>query len=155
MNALTTRSEMPSAGYSGQGDVTIELAKMLALVAPSSMTAEQQEMWLRAAIDALDDIRADEVRHVSAEVRRSVTRHNQIVPEISRLVAERRKERAESLRRSAIPNTPMPPLRPQVEQGPLSQEEISAMPKWLRDMGLRVGFLTQRDGRIADSGRAA
>jgi hypothetical protein len=29
------------------------------------------------------------------------------------------------------------------------------MPKWLRDMGLRVGFLTQRDGRITDSGRAA
>lgn len=63
---------------------------MLALIAPVTMTVEQQELWLRAAVDALKDIRAEEVEAVSYEVRRSVTRPNQIVPEIAKLVSERR-----------------------------------------------------------------
>lgn len=64
---------------------------MLGLVAPSSMTVDQQTLWLASAVDALDGIRASEVAAVSAEVRRSVKRHNDIVPEIAKLVAERRK----------------------------------------------------------------
>lgn len=64
---------------------------MLALVAPTSMTTDQQELWLRAAADALEDIRPQEVAAISAEVRRSVTRPNQIVPEIAKLVHERRR----------------------------------------------------------------
>jgi hypothetical protein len=55
------------------------------------MGAEQQTVWLHAAVDALEDIRASEVAAVSAELRRTVTRPAQIVPEIARLVAERRK----------------------------------------------------------------
>lgn len=74
---------------------------MLALVAPSTMTAEQQTLWLAAAVDALQDIRADEVAKVSAEVRRSVQRHNQIVPKIADLVAENRKRAAELSRAKA------------------------------------------------------
>jgi hypothetical protein len=58
------------------------------------MTAEQQELWLCAAVDALQGIRAGEVREVSAEVRRLVTRHNQIVPEVAKLVADRRKHQS-------------------------------------------------------------
>lgn len=54
------------------------------------MNAEAQMVWLQAAVDALQDIRADEVAAISAELRRSVTRHNQIVPEISKLVAAKR-----------------------------------------------------------------
>jgi len=46
--------------------------------------------WIASAVDALEGIRADEVQAISVELRRSVTRHSQIVPEISRLVAERR-----------------------------------------------------------------
>jgi hypothetical protein len=46
--------------------------------------------WIASAIDALEDIRASEVAAVSAELRRSVTRPAQIVPEIARLVSERR-----------------------------------------------------------------
>jgi len=68
----------------------LELAKMLVLVAPVTMTTEQRETWLRGAADALEDISAGEVRNVSAEVRRSATRINQIVPEIAKLVAEKR-----------------------------------------------------------------
>jgi hypothetical protein len=77
--------------YSATAELTVELAKMLALVAPISMTTEQQELWLRAAADSLDDIRGAEVNAISAEVRRSVTRPSQIVPEIARLVDEKRK----------------------------------------------------------------
>jgi hypothetical protein len=68
----------------------LELAKSLKLVAPITMSADAQMVWLQAAVDALDGIRAEEVHAVSAELRRSVTRPSQIVPEISKLVAEKR-----------------------------------------------------------------
>jgi ribose 1,5-bisphosphokinase PhnN len=67
-----------------------EVAKCLKLVAPSNMGAEQQTVWLHAAVDALEDIRPAEVAAISAELRRSVTRPAQIVPEIARLVHEKR-----------------------------------------------------------------
>jgi hypothetical protein len=69
----------------------LELAKMLKLVAPISMTADAQLVWLQAAIDALEGIQAHEVAAVSAELRRSVTRPSQIVPEIAKLVDQKRK----------------------------------------------------------------
>lgn len=71
--------------------LSIELAKCLRLVAPASMGSDDQASWILAAIDALEDIRANEVASVSAELRRSVTRPAQIVPEIARLVDEKRK----------------------------------------------------------------
>lgn len=91
MNALTTLSETQCPESSESNALTIELAKVLALVAPTSMTGEQQEMWLRAAVDALGGIRASEVSAVSHELRRKVTRPAQIVPEIAELVSQHRK----------------------------------------------------------------
>jgi hypothetical protein len=76
--------------YSAQAELGAELAKMLMLVAPISMTAEQHELWLRSAVGALEGIRADEVRDVLLELQRKVTRPAQIVPEIANLVAEKR-----------------------------------------------------------------
>lgn len=114
------------------------------------MNAEQQTVWLHAAVEALEDIRADEVRHVSAEVRRSVTRPAQIVPEISKLVAARRAIRAEASR-------PRPQPLPEIVRTPgppLTAAEIAKMPKWLRDMGLRAGLLMRDGDRIVDAGRA-
>lgn len=111
------------------------------------MTSEQQTLWLAAAVDALEDIRAEEVAHVSAEVRRSITRHNQIVPEISKLVAARRAERAKA---SQPRPQPLPPIE-RKPGPPLTAAEIERMPKWLRDMGLRVGFLTKRDGKLVEA----
>ena len=70
--------------------VRLELAKALKLVAPSTMSAESQATWLLAAEEALEDISASEIAAVSMEIRRSVTRPAQIVPEIARLVSERR-----------------------------------------------------------------
>lgn len=67
------------------------MAKILKLVAPVSMDDHAQVAWITSAVDALDGIQPSEVAAISAEIRRSVTRHNQIVPEIARLVAERRK----------------------------------------------------------------
>jgi hypothetical protein len=69
----------------------LELAKSLKLVAPISMSADAQLVWLQAAVDALDGIHASEVAAISAELRRSVTRPSQIVPEIAKLVDEKRK----------------------------------------------------------------
>jgi hypothetical protein len=124
-----------------------ELAKMLSLVAPSSMTADQQTVWLASAVDALEDIRADEVRHVSAEVRRSITRHNQIVPEIAKLVAERRAAKS----RANVVLPPLPPTPERKPAPPMTTAEIGRMPRWLRDMGLRVGFLKRENGQIVDA----
>jgi hypothetical protein len=73
---------------------------MLGLVAPITMSADQQALWIASAVDALQDIRAAEVAEISMEVRRTVTRPSQIVPEIAKLVAERRKRANESARRA-------------------------------------------------------
>lgn len=90
-NNLPTRPPTQHHGYSENSELTVLLAKILTLVAPTSMTTEQQELWLRAAIDALQGIRAAEVRSIILELQRSATRPNQIVPEIARLVAEKRR----------------------------------------------------------------
>jgi hypothetical protein len=110
---------------------------------------EQQEVWLRAAIDALEDIRADEVQKVSAEVRRSVTRHNQIVPAIAERVSQLRRERSRLRDYPALPPPPMPSAPPPPK--PFTQDEIDRMPKWLRDMGMRSGFLKREGGRVVEA----
>lgn len=68
----------------------LELAKCLKLVAPITMSADAQKVWLQAAVDALDGIHASEVAAISHELRRTVTRPSQIVPEIAKLVHEKR-----------------------------------------------------------------
>lgn len=95
MNDLATQSVTHSSAL-----LRIELAKMLGLVAPVTMSAEQSAIWIASAEDALNDIRANEVAEVSAEVRRTVTRPSQIVPEIAKLVAQRRNERSNRIRHS-------------------------------------------------------
>lgn len=90
MNEIAIQPNRQLSGYSATAELTVQLAKMLALVAPVTMTSDQQEVWLRAAVDTLDDIRPNEVEAISLEVRRTVTRPSQIIPEISRLVADRR-----------------------------------------------------------------
>jgi hypothetical protein len=87
---LQTQSETRSVA----SPLRIELAKMLGLVAPVTMTADQCAIWLASAEEALQGIRASEVSEVSMEVRRLITRHSQIVPKISDLVAERRSVRS-------------------------------------------------------------
>lgn len=81
---------------------------MLSLVAPITMSSDQQEIWLRAAVDSLQDIRHDEVASVSLEVRRTVTRPSQIVPEIAKLVSEKRARHAR-IRDLEPPKDALPP----------------------------------------------
>ena len=133
MNSLTQPQQPPR--YSASSALTVELAKMLVLVAPTSMTAEQQELWLRAAVDALEDIRANEVAEVSAQIRRSITRPNQIVPAIAEKVAEKR---ALSSRRyeEQCYRPWEPQVMPSRPQPPLTQAEIQRMPRWLQEVGL-------------------
>ena len=82
--------------------MALELAKILKLVAPISMTQEAHLSWLASAVDALEGIRVAEVKAISVEVRRSITRPSQIVPEIARLVDEKRKRG----NRSSSPSNP-------------------------------------------------
>jgi hypothetical protein len=93
MNALTEipPQSLSNASSGAMSALMLELAKSLKLVAPISMSADAQLVWLQAAVDALDGIHAHEVAAISAELRRSVTRPSQIVPEIAKLVDERRK----------------------------------------------------------------
>lgn len=86
----TPSPHRPSPNSTNMSAMALEVAKCLQLVAPASMSADDRLGWIAAAVDALEDIRVEEVRAVSAEVRRNVGRAAQIVPEISRLVAERR-----------------------------------------------------------------
>jgi hypothetical protein len=86
MNALT--EIQPQSQSSAFSALMLELAKCLKLVAPISMSADAQMVWLQAAVDALEGIHAHEVAAISAELRRSVTRPSQIVPEIARLVTK-------------------------------------------------------------------
>jgi hypothetical protein len=126
------------------------VAKCLKLVAPAAMDANQQTAWLASAVDALVDIRANEISAISVELRRKVSRPAQIVPEIANLVAQRRERSSRS-----IDLTPVKTLEvPREPSPPLSAQEIEGMPKWLRDIGLRVGFLTKRDGRLVDTAEA-
>ena len=81
---------------------------MLALVAPVTMSEDQQTAWLAAAVDSLQDIRASEVAEVSLEVRRSVTRPSQIVPEIAKLVASHRASRSRVREIEHLPEDALP-----------------------------------------------
>jgi hypothetical protein len=85
---IETQPQSQSSAFSA---LMLELAKCLKLVAPITMSADAQMVWLQAAVDALEGIQAHEVKAISAELRRSVTRVAQIVPEIAKLVHERRK----------------------------------------------------------------
>ena len=115
---------------------------MLALVAPSSMTADQQELWLCAAVDALQGIRASEVRSVSAEVRRSVTRHNQIVPEIARLVAEDR-SRQSRIREITRPLIEGPPPKKHIaerDRSKFTSNDWAELNEYLEKMGAKARY---------------
>lgn len=114
---------------------------MLALVAPISMSAEQQELWLRAAADSLEDIRPTEVRDISAELRRSVTRPAQIVPEIAKLVAEKRSRSSrpqisESVRREHEIDQEARRRRGEAR----NREEVEAASAWERQARTEAGL---------------
>lgn len=125
----------------------MELAKCLQLVVPASMTADDRSAWLVAAADALEDIRADEVKAVSAEIRRTVTRPAQIVPEIAKRVAELRQRRNRSAR-PLPPSLPEPAPRP--TPLPLTATEIANLSPDLIKMGLKCGALKYLGTQLVD-----
>lgn len=144
------------------------------------MSTEQQELWLRAAADALVDIRPSEVAAISAESRRTVTRPSQIVPEIAKLVAEKRKRPAysetvpenhefqidmEAQRRRGIARTQAEiedawawerserikvGLRVAPIEPPFTRAEIDKLAPSMIAMGLKCGALVRRDGQIVN-----
>lgn len=115
---------------------------MLSLVAPITMSSEQQELWLRAAVDSLRDIRPDEVSAVSLEVRRSVTRPSQIVPEIAKLVSERRSRRSRINEIAPLEKTlPPPPKHVLDRRGePMSEADTAELNRVLEGMGAKARY---------------
>ncbi len=131
----------------------MELAKCLQLVVPASMTADDRAGWIAAAADALEDIRANEVAEVSAEVRRTVTRVAQIVPEIARLVAERRSRRSR-MRDLTAPVIEGPRLRKHIldrNRSTFVEADWAELSQCLERMGSPYRY--GPDGRKYDGGR--
>jgi hypothetical protein len=126
-----------------QSALALELAKCLKLVAPASMAADAQLSWIASAVDALEGIRAAEVSAISAELRRSVTRPAQIVPEIARLVAERRGRSARTATARKVAELPPRPFAP-----PLSRQELDTLPDSIIALGLKGGFIERREGKF-------
>lgn len=107
------------------------------------MTADDRAAWIMAAADALQDIRAEEVAAVSAEVRRLVTRAAQIVPEISRMVAELRKRRAEQSRIEFERNRPVLAIKHHVmdrDRRNFGPEDWRELNEHLEKMGSTVRY---------------
>lgn len=122
--------------------LSTELAKMLGLVAPVTMSADQQAIWITSAIDALQDIRGGEVSEVSMQVRRTVTRPSQIVPEIAKLVAEKRahKRRIAELE---PPKDALPPPKPHImdrDRRTFTAEDWAELNDHLERMGSPVRY---------------
>jgi hypothetical protein len=122
----------------------LEVAKLLKLVAPISMDAQAQLAWLATAVDSLEGIHAHEISAISLELRRSITRPAQIVPEIARLVSERRKS---ANRAAAEPADPLVAIEmliteeAQKRRGRArNQDEVEAAWKWERDERLSAGL---------------
>jgi hypothetical protein len=113
---------------------------MLGLVAPVTMSADQQTLWLASAVDALQDIRVSEVQAVSAEVRRSATRYSQIVPEIARLVAERRARESSRITAPLIEGPPRKvPVMDRRGQ-PMSEEDTNELNGILENLGANARY---------------
>lgn len=122
-----------------------EVAKCLKLVAPAGMNAEQQTVWLHAAVDALEDIRPAEVAAISPELRRSVTRPAQIVPEIARLVGEKR-SRANRMAASSEPSSPELSINREAQHRRAmarGRDEINAAWAWERSERATAGLAVQ------------
>jgi hypothetical protein len=97
MTDLTIQRQSQSSASQERSALTVELAKMLGLVAPVTMSADQQTLWLASAVETLGNISAAELREVSVQVRQTAKWPSEIVPEVSRLVRELRER--ESRRR--------------------------------------------------------
>lgn len=144
IQTIPTPPSLPSAiisSSSAMSALALEVAKCLKLVAPVSMDSAAQLAWIASAVDALEDIRADEVRAISAELRRSVTRHNQIVPEIAKLVSEKR---ARASRLSSVePSSKLWEIDREAQERRSkahTQAEIEAAWQWERDARMAAGL---------------
>lgn len=117
---------------------------MLGLVAPVTMSADQQTLWLASAVETLSDATAEEVVAVSVAVRQTVTRPSQIVPEVTRLVVELRNERAEQRRREhmrSIPAATPPPKHVLDRRGePMSEDDTAELNRLLTNMGATARY---------------
>jgi hypothetical protein len=124
---------------------------MLGLVAPITMTADQQAIWIASAVDALQDIRASEVAAVSMEVRRTVTRPSQIVPEIAKLIAEKRSQRASRITVPVIEGPP--PKKPVMDRRgqPMSEEETAELNGILEKLGATARYRPDGSRYLVDA----
>jgi len=141
---LPTRSPPQSEGYSPteRNAKTSAIAKALGLVRPSNMSEEGARLFIASALETLEGISAAEIEVVILEVRRAVTRPAQIVPEICRLVSERRKSHRQSREYDTLA-LPGPPVKRDVmdRRGqPMSQEDTDELNKRLEWSGATARY---------------
>lgn len=149
-----TPQQPPLAASSDRSRLAVEVAKALALVAPVTMSHDQQTAWLASAVDALDGIRPGEVEAVSLELRRTVTRPAQIVPEISRLVAAHRakRSRAAEQQHAALPSEPRRKVPVMDRRGqPMSAEDTDELNRILASLGATARYRTDGSRYKIDS----
>jgi hypothetical protein len=146
-----------SIAYSATAELTVELAKVLALVAPISMTTEQQELWLarcrrRAGRDSRQRgprnlCRASAIGHSSAPLSREW--------EINREAALRR---AKARGREELNTIWEWERQARIDAGlhvdprpePLTRDELDHLRPDIRKLGLNSGFLEYRGGRLCE-----
>jgi len=133
-----------------------ERLRRLAVKIAPGMSPEQAQPWRDVMVDALADLPAmvalTAAKRAIHRPMRFLNEVEQVVREIAAtVILERRaaKARLELFARS-LRQAGAAALPPQAEDAPLSPHEIRALPKYLRDMGLRHGWLTPEAVETAD-----
>lgn len=122
--------------------IAVTLAEMLAIVAPTSMSIDQQTVFLQAALKALDSlgINAEEVAAVAPQVIAKVVRHQQIVHEISDAVHEKRARKFSPPGAKASPRYWID-AEAQIRRGQArTKEEIEDAFQWERNRLIEAGL---------------
>lgn len=123
----------------------------MALVRPAGMSDQHLDEWLTIAAQTVDCYPADILADACLEARKSCRHHSDIVPAIveqcEQALERRRKALAPRLAHTALPAPPPPPACPPDldfinSAGPLSRQ--------LREVGLKAGFLIERDDGTVD-----
>jgi hypothetical protein len=125
------------------------VAPSLALVAPVSMSEDDQTAWLATAAETLSGIPSDLLEIGCMKARQRADHPSKLVAAIFAEIGAAWEMRKRDLRNAqrladivASTGEPVPADR-HIEQGPISIGEIAKMMPELHTMGLRAGWITQ------------
>jgi hypothetical protein len=160
----------------------ILLGEMLAPVAPMSMNTDAQDIFIMAVVKSLDQvgIRADEVAAVQAQVMCKITRHQQILHEISEAVSRKRatptyagrrsnpgwridqeeqRRRGEARTPAEVEEAGVWARRARIDAGisvppkqpPFTRQELDRMSPDITSLGIKYGYLEWVGGMLVEA----